>query len=104
MQRTLIVRGDPEDVRKLRAFYRLLYLDTGIEIIQKPLRGAVRPVFQRPLQRLKPNFCDDKERRKGAERRTGKDRRKIIDLQLHQNRRRGVDRRRGSERRAIRAV
>jgi hypothetical protein len=104
MGKTLIVRGDPEDVRKLRALYRMLYPDTGIEIVQKPLRGAVRPVFPRPLRSVKPNSKDDSDRRKGAERRTGKDRRKVIDLQLHANRRSGADRRHGAERRIIRAV
>jgi hypothetical protein len=104
MEKTIVVRGDPKDVHKLRAIYRLLCPDAHIEVVQKPLQGPLPPESQPRLRALDRLSTNDKDRRKGSERRAGRDRRKIIELQLHAIRRRGADRRSGTERRMARAM
>ena len=104
MEKTIVIRGDPKDVRKLKAIYRLLCPDAEIQVVEKPLHGPLPAEFQPRLRTLDPLSSNDKDRRKGTERRAGRDRRKINELQLHINRRSDADRRNGPDRRVTQAM
>jgi hypothetical protein len=105
MENVIVVRGDPKDVHKLRAIYLLLYPDTEINVVQKPLHGPLPSIHQPRLRALDQRLeRTETERRQGKERRIGSDRRKVVDLRPHLNRRSGADRRRGTERRLLHAM
>ena len=43
VHKTIVVRGDPEDIAKLKAIYRMLHPDWDLEFVEKPLEWAPSP-------------------------------------------------------------
>ncbi len=99
IDKTVVVRGHPEDIAKLKALYRMLNPDLELEFVEKPLRWA-RGLIEEPEETKRSPFASDLDRRVGEDRRRGKDRRKVVYLTVSVNRRAGADRRNGKDRRA----
>ena len=98
IRETIVVRGHPEDIAKLKALYRILHPDSELGFVEKPLRWA-RGLVEEPKEtRMRP-VAAGLDRRMVKDRRRGKDRRRIVYLRVPTNRRTGADRRSGKERR-----
>ena len=99
VHKTIVVRGDPEDVAKLKALYRMLNPDWVLDFVEKPLRWA-GGVIDRPEDTKRGPVEPGEDRRVGKDRRRSDDRRRVVYLRVPINRRTGADRRSGKDRRA----
>ena len=99
VHKTIVVRGDPEDIAKLKAIYRMLHPDWELEFVEKPLAWAPSPI-ERTYETKRGPAGQGLDRRMVKDRRRGKDRRRVVYLTVPINRRTGVDRRSGRDRRA----
>jgi hypothetical protein len=99
VHKTVVIRGDPEDIAKLKALYRILNPDWELGFVEKPLRWA-RGLVEGPEETKMSPVVAGLDRRMVKDRRTGKDRRRIVYLRVPTNRRTGADRRSGKDRRA----
>ena len=99
VHKTIVVRGDPEDIAQFKAIYRMLHPDWEMEFVEKPLQWASGSV-ERADETKRGPAVPSLDRRFGEDRRRGRDRRRVVYLRVPVNRRTGADRRSGKDRRA----
>lgn len=99
VHKTIVVRGHPEDIAKLKALYRILHPKWELGFVEKPLRWA-RGFVEEPEETKRRPAVAGLDRRMVKDRRRGKDRRRVVYLTASINRRTGADRRSGKDRRA----